>query len=165
MNLDSQFLRQQLEYSFRASEQVLQSLRPVAEEDLRRNLGNSHGGLLDAAVHIFQADRIWLSRVTGNPLPSLAKPGESWTLDTLTAAWREVGRQWLEWAGTVRDVREILAYRNLSGQPYEMELWQVVFHLVNHATYHRGQITTMLRQIGHTPVPTDLHTFYLSGRT
>jgi uncharacterized damage-inducible protein DinB len=165
MRVDADLLRRQLEYSFYASEAVLKSLRSVKEEDLLRNLGNSHGGLLDSLVHIFQADRVWLSRVLGDPLPALAKSGESWTLDTLHSAWREVAAQWLAWAGSLDDAEAKLAYRNLRGEPFEMPLWQVVFHVVNHGTYHRGQITTMLRQLGYTPAPTDLHTFYLSGRT
>jgi uncharacterized damage-inducible protein DinB len=161
--MDSRLLRTQLEYSFRASEHTLEALRQVPEEELRRDRGNSHGGLLDTLVHIYCSDRVWASRAVGRPLTRLAEPGETWSLDILQTGWQQVGRQWLEWSDSVQDVRAKLAYRNLSGQPLEIELWQMVFHVVNHATYHRGQITTMLRQLGYTPVPTDLHTFYLTA--
>jgi uncharacterized damage-inducible protein DinB len=39
-------------------------------------------------------------------------------------------------------------------------LWQALQHLVNHGSYHRGQVTTMLRQVGAGPVSTDLIVFY-----
>jgi uncharacterized damage-inducible protein DinB len=161
--MDRDLLKTQLEYSFRASEQVLASLEQAPDSDLRRNLGSSHGGLLDTLVHIYGADRVWLSRLVGRPRLRMFDPGESWTLESLREDWRELRRGWLEWADSVKDARANLAYRNLSGEPFEVELWQVVFHVVNHATYHRGQITTMLRQLGYKPVPTDLHTFYLNA--
>ena len=50
------------------------------------------------------------------------------------------------------DFQQVLEYKNLAGQAHSLPLWQVVLHVVNHATYHRGQITTMVRQLGHTPV-------------
>jgi uncharacterized damage-inducible protein DinB len=161
--MDRDVLRIQLEYSFHASGQVLASLERVPEEDLRRALGNSHGGLLDTLIHIYGADRIWLSRVAGRPRTRLFDPGEEWTLQTLRHDWADVRRQWLDWLDSVEDVRARLAYRNLAGEPFDVELWQVVFHVVNHGTYHRGQITTMLRQLGYVPAPTDLHTFYLAA--
>jgi uncharacterized damage-inducible protein DinB len=114
-------------------------------------------------LHIYGADRVWLSRLVGRPRSAMFDPGESWTLASLREAWRELRRQWVEWVDSVEDPRARLSYQNLSGQPFQVELWQVVFHVVNHATYHRGQITTMLRQLGYSPVPTDLHTFYLTA--
>jgi len=54
----------------------------------------------------------------------------------------------------------VVAYKNIKGEPFQSPVWQIVLHIVNHASYHRGQITTMLRQLGHTPVPTDLIAFY-----
>jgi hypothetical protein len=48
------------------------------------------------------------------------------------------------------------------GMTGALPYWQVILHVVNHASYHRGQITTMLRQLGKSPVSTDLHTYYLS---
>jgi uncharacterized damage-inducible protein DinB len=161
--VDSRLLRTQLEYSFHASLRTVEALRRVPDADLRRDRGNSHGGLLDTLAHIYCSDRVWLSRAVGKPRTTLADPGESWSLDILEAGWQHVARQWFEWTDSVEDVRAKLAYRSLSGQPFELPMWQMVFHVVNHATYHRGQITTMLRQAGYAPVPTDLHTFYLTA--
>jgi uncharacterized damage-inducible protein DinB len=44
--------------------------------------------------------------------------------------------------------------------PFAQPLWQCLQHVANHSTYHRGQITTMLRQLGAKPAGTDLIGFY-----
>ncbi len=49
---------------------------------------------------------------------------------------------------------------DLKGNPHSNVLWQTLQHLANHGTYHRGQVTTLLRQLGAKPVGTDLIGFY-----
>ena len=59
------------------------------------------------------------------------------------------------------DVDRVFEYKLFSGQTSATLLWQIVHHLVNHATYHRGQVTTMLRQLGATaPQSMDAIAFY-----
>ena len=88
-------------------------------------------------------------------------------------AGRSVSRSRLAWTDQERNLRafvdrlgdggvsRIVEYRLLSGQAGASPMWQMVQHLVNHASYHRGQITTMLRQIGAEPAkPMDLIAYY-----
>jgi uncharacterized damage-inducible protein DinB len=164
MKIDSDLLKLQLNFTHWASDRLLEAARPLEEDELRRDLGNSFGGVLGTLVHIFQADRIWLSRVKGPPRMTLGDVDEYWTLDTLKNAWAGVHAGWIEWATTVENVERILDYVNLAGQVNRLVVWETVFHVVNHGTYHRGQITTMLRQLGYTPVSTDLHSYYQSLR-
>ena len=55
-------------------------------------------------------------------------------------------------------------YKLLSGQPAASPFWQMLQHVVNHASYHRGQVTTMLRQLGATPAKSMDMIAYLSER-
>ena len=48
----------------------------------------------------------------------------------------------------------------MDGKQYESPVWQIVLHVVNHATLHRGQVVAMLRQLGMTPPGTDLIYYY-----
>ena len=59
------------------------------------------------------------------------------------------------WHGSLRT-------RAWKGDPFETPLWQIVLHVVNHATLHRGQVMAMLRQLGIPPPPTDLISYYRS---
>ena len=164
MKIDAAFLALQLEYSRWASERSMEAAQALTDNEPARDLRNSHGGVLGTLVHLFQSDRVWLSRLQGRPRSTFADEGESWTLETLSSVWTNVADGYREWAANVQDSEAILEYVNLAGKPASMPLWQVILHVVNHATYHRGQITTMLRQLGHKPVSTDLHVFYLSQR-
>jgi uncharacterized damage-inducible protein DinB len=59
------------------------------------------------------------------------------------------------------DLQRVISYRNLAGVPGESALWEMLAHVVNHATYHRGQVTTLLRSLGAAPpASTDLIAFY-----
>lgn len=61
---------------------------------------------------------------------------------------------------TEAELDEGIAYRNTKGQPFAYPLRQILRHVVNHSTYHRGQVTTMLRQLRTEPVSTDLLVYY-----
>jgi uncharacterized damage-inducible protein DinB len=61
---------------------------------------------------------------------------------------------------TAQRLAEDLAYLNRAGQRYSYPLWQQMVHVFNHSTYHRGQITTLLRQLGAEPVVTDFLVYY-----
>jgi uncharacterized damage-inducible protein DinB len=164
MKIDSALLRTQLDYTYWASDRLLDAARPLSEDELSRDLGNSFGGVLGTLVHIFQGDRVWLSRVSGAPRSTLGDPSETWTIDSLQSAWVDVHLGWIDWAGSLDDVERMLDYVNLAGKANRLALWEIVFHVVNHGTYHRGQVTTMLRQLGYSPVSTDLHGYYQSLR-
>jgi uncharacterized damage-inducible protein DinB len=58
------------------------------------------------------------------------------------------------------DLLRTIAYTDMQGNPYESPLWQIVMHVVNHATLHRGQVMAMFRQLGLAPPPTDLMFYY-----
>ena len=155
MQLNADFLKTHLDYTFWANLRVLESLREISDDELRRNCGNSHGGIFDTLLHIFHGDRIWLSRTTSNPRVSLSDAGENLTPRTLEPAWRQVAQGWRQWASGVDDVRSLLHYRNLAGEPHSVQFWEMVFHVVNHGTYHRGQIARLVRQSGNAPAYTD----------
>jgi uncharacterized damage-inducible protein DinB len=142
---------------------MLAAVEPLSADQFTRNLGNSFGSVRDTASHVHGAEWIWLSRLQGAS-PARALPHERFPdLAAVRAAWRETQTglrafiAGLDQAGLDR----VLEYRLLSGQPGASRIWQMVQHVVNHATYHRGQVTTMLRQLGAAPpMSTDLIAFY-----
>jgi len=164
MKIDAKFLSDHLIYSQWASERSIEAVRPLTVEEQTRYLYTSHHGVLGTLVHIYQADRIWLSRLDGSPRLTLADFNETFTLDTLAPAWAKIHAGLQSWIGAQGDdaVKGILKYVNIQGHPYELPVWQVILHVVNHATYHRGQITTMLRQLNHKPIATDMSAYYTS---
>ncbi|MQA90344.1 MAG: hypothetical protein GEU90_08915 [Gemmatimonas sp.] len=58
------------------------------------------------------------------------------------------------------DLQRVVAYQNTAGAAFESTFWQMARHVVNHSSYHRGQVATLLRQLGHRPPATDLIAFF-----
>jgi uncharacterized damage-inducible protein DinB len=162
MRIDAKFLVDHLKYSQWASERCIEAVRPLTIEEQNRHLYTSYKSVLGTLVHIYHADRIWLSRLCGSPRFTLADLDEVFTLDSLREAWGKIHEDFQKWAGALADeaVDGTLKYVNLAGQHYELPVWQVILHVVNHATYHRGQVTTLLRQLNHIPAVTDLSAYY-----
>jgi uncharacterized damage-inducible protein DinB len=158
--MDTQALVLQLRYSAWATRRVLECTAALSPDELSRNLGNSYGGVHGTLKHIYQADSIWLDRLMGAPTSDLSKYEPSSDF----SEWIPLLDRYVKWAEglTPSDWDRIVAYRNVKGESLRTPVWQIVLHLVNHASYHRGQITTLLRQISCAPVGTDLITYYRS---
>ncbi len=95
--------------------------------------------------------------------PQAWPPDRFQDLAAIRTAWTELEREVREFANEWTDERlkEVMDYRMLNGQAGRSPLWQMVQHMVNHGSYHRGQVTTMLRQLGAAPPKSlDLIAFY-----
>jgi uncharacterized damage-inducible protein DinB len=144
-----------------ATDRALNSCAALTPEQFTRDLGSSFRSIRDTLVHISGAQWIWLERINGRSPAALPAPDTCPDLAAVRAHWNGVQRDLLAFVNTASaaDLERILEYRNPRGD-YRTPIWQILMQLVNHGTYHRGQITTMLRQLGATPVSTDLIGFY-----
>ena len=80
--------------------------------------------------------------------------------------WREVESGMRSFLGglVAEDLATAHTYSSFTGQSWTYPLGYVMLHLANHQTYHRGQVTTLLRQLGTVPAPVDLLLFLDSKR-
>ena len=152
-------IRTHLRYSQWASQRVLDAALKLDPEQLSRDMSVSHRSVLDTLCHIHFGDRIWYARVVDPkeaPTPANLAPAE------LTEQWSRIQNLWLEWASnlTDADASRVISYKTLKGDPFENTIEQIVWHVVNHATLHRGQVMAMLRQFGVAPPATDVIGFY-----
>ena len=106
--------------------------------------------------HIYLGELVWLRRVQGHSnvqITHFEAPGDTAALQT---AWPLLHREWLDWAGSVTDWSVSVDHLNLKGEAFSMPAWQIVLHLSNHGSYHRGQVSATLRAAGIAPPATDL---------
>jgi uncharacterized damage-inducible protein DinB len=154
-------LRLHLDYSAWASNRMLEAAGKLTEEELNRDFKTSDKCVVSTLAHAFAADRIWLQRIHGNVQNTFIDDNDR-RLGTLKTEWPALQQRWKDWAGPLsdQDVVKKISYKDLKGNPYESPLWQILLHVVNHATHHRGQVSGFLRAMGHTPPPLDLIAFY-----
>jgi uncharacterized damage-inducible protein DinB len=148
-----------LQYSGWASRKLLDAARYLNPEDLTRSAGVSHGSILGTLSHIHYADRIWYARIVDPQEPLIPESD----LPMLEREWPAIQTKWEAWAGALQDadLARVVAYKSLDGKhSFESVTAEVVMHLVNHATLHRGQAVGMIRQLGIAPPGTDLMLYY-----
>jgi len=155
------------DYNAWANARVLRAAEPLAPEAFLRDLKNSFPSVRDTLVHILGAEWIWLRRWHGESPSQILAPADFPALDSLKdryATLEKERRAFLE-SLSERRLAQPFHYKDVAGKAHTLLLVQSLQHVVNHGTYHRGQITTMLRQLGATPVSTDLARFYLEQAT
>ena len=140
---------------------MLEAAGKLTEEELNRDFKTSDKCVVSTLAHAFAADRIWLQRIHGNVQNTFIDDKDR-HLGTLKTEWPALQQRWKEWAAPLgdQDVVAKISYKDLKGNPYESPLWQILLHVVNHATHHRGQVSGFLRAMGHTPPALDLIAYY-----
>jgi uncharacterized damage-inducible protein DinB len=152
-----------LDYHYWARDRLLAAVEPLSDEQRTRDLGSSFKSIHDTLVHIFRAEWAWHSRWHNVSPTALSQAGELPDLATLQMRWTALEQQVRGFVDAAGDegLQRVYEYKSLAGVTGQSPLWQMVQHVVNHASYHRGQVTTMLRQIGATPPKSlDLIAFY-----
>jgi uncharacterized damage-inducible protein DinB len=149
-------------YNRWANERALAGAGELSAEQYNRPLAGSFPSLRATLEHLLSAEAVWLSRWRGNPL------GRAPDLTACTDA-AALGRGWeAHWAEQHRflatlaegDLARPVEIRLRSGIETVQPLRDTLTHVVNHATYHRGQVTTMLRQLGADVAATDYIVFW-----
>jgi uncharacterized damage-inducible protein DinB len=107
---------------------------------------------------MMSAEAIWLDRWKGISGARMLDEGEFKDVVALRDRWSALEEHRSAWFRSLRKeaVTQPLSYTNFEGKAFEQPLWQLVQHAVNHSTYHRGQVTTLLRILGSRGVTTDL---------
>ena len=150
-------------YSAWGTRRVLDVCASLTGEQLDRGLGAFHGSILRTFRHIHDGERVWLQRLVeggSQRLPSDSGPEHSF--EFLVQSWPELWRGYREWLESASDgdLTEELSTVLPDGGDFSVPRWQIVLHAINHTTFHRGQIVSMLRGLGVQPPNTDLTCYY-----
>ncbi|AFM39857.1 hypothetical protein Desaci_0797 [Desulfosporosinus acidiphilus SJ4] len=149
-----------------ANFKLLDGIRQLENEEFIRDLSSSFSSVRDTMVHILGAEELWLSRWMGEQGRSLLNANNFLTADALSKRWSDFGKLLNSYLDSLKEenLMEEISYKNLKGIPYSLELWKQMLHVINHSTYHRGQVITMLRQLKKQPPSLDLINYYLEHK-
>ena len=157
-----QEMRALFDYNAWANHRAMEASCRLTAEQFVQPMGSSFSSVRDTLAHIYGSEWLWLERFQGRSPASLPDTTQFKDVASLKERWDEHEPRLLGFVRglTQTDLDRVMEYKTLKFGVYRNPLWQSMQHLVNHGTYHRGQITTMLRQLGAQPILTDLMHFY-----
>ena len=149
-------------YNRWANRRTLGSVRPLDHDHFIRDLGTSHGSIRGTLVHTLWAEWLWLQRWRGESPKRIFDPVEFADFATVETYWHGLEHERQGFIARLTDERleQIITYENAKGERWTYALGHMMQHVVNHSSYHRGQIVTLLRQLGHTPASSDFLEFF-----
>lgn len=153
-------------YTWWANARVLALAEALSEEEFGRQLGGSFPSVRETLGHMYSSEWIWFERWQGRSPEGLPPGEEASTLGALREKWAAVEAEQKAFLAGITQARldETLSYRSVKGDPFTQVLGDVLVHVVNHATHHRGQAVTMLRQLGKPAQTTDFLVFIRESR-
>lgn len=145
--------RRMLAYEIEANRRVLASMGSVSEE---RRIAPEFAKARSIMAHNQFARRIWLSRLGSVAKPDW-KPFPDWTLDEIQTQMVELDRLWANYLETLREgeLSRDTHYSALDGSQFSSSIGEILTHVHNHSTYHRGQIASLITACGGERAATD----------
>jgi len=160
--MNAEDFRRLYDYNSWANHRTLEACAALNDEQFTRDLHSSFRSVRDTLVHIMLVEWLWRERWLGRSPDKYPPAGDFPNLESVRRRWSEVERNLLDYVAALKpeDIDRVIAHKTTAGVPQSAPLSQMLQHLVNHGTYHRGQVATMLRQLDAKPIGTDLILFY-----
>lgn len=159
--MNTQEIQNLYAYNRWANHRLLKAARRLDWKDCTSEMGTSHGSVLGTLVHIIWGEWLWVRRWRSESPKERFAPKDfpDWT--TLESRWTSVEAEQQAFINCLSDdlLEKRVSYENLQDQRWQYSLAQMMQHVVNHSSYHRGQVITLLRQLGQTPPATDFLVF------
>ena len=155
--ISGETFRELYDYNWWARDRQLDACAVLRPEQFVRPVGGSFPAVRYTLAHLVGVEWLYLERWSGRLPRALPGAEEFPTLEPLRARWSEVERDARVLLAHLTDARlaESITYTNMKGESKTFPLWKIFYHLLNHQSYHRGQVTTQLRLLGAAPVPVD----------
>lgn len=128
----------------------------------REEIISSFPSIHKTCLHLLDAYSIWwqrLQKIENISVPSLVS---DYSTEEIVSHILQLNRQLIDRVITASEseVEADLVYKNSKGEVYKQPIQEILLHLCNHGTYHRGQLVTMLRQVGVTEIPQTDYIFF-----
>lgn len=148
-------MQQSAAYTYWANLQLFDCINKLAIDQVDREIISSFPSIRKTIIHMWDAECAWWQRLKLVEKIELPSTDFSGTFQELV---KEVNKQtllWKEWTGkaTEAQLRHVFFYRNSKKEEFKQPVYEMLVHLMNHGTYHRGQLVTMLRQLGTESIP------------
>ncbi|MGG4144977.1 DinB family protein [Paenibacillus algorifonticola] len=157
---------QMFEYHTWASQAILGRIKELPSSVLSQEVNSSFPTIAHALTHIYAVDKMWYMVLTGTGMPEALQACMPLNAEILSSVdeyanlFAQLSEQYREWFRSQADLEQTILLDNPYAGIRQTSLAEIVLHLVNHGTYHRGNVSTMLRQLGHASTMNDYSLFW-----
>ena len=165
-NTDPKHIQRMMDYHHWASDRIHEALGDVTAAELDKQWGGSFGNGRALLRHVVGVEWLWLTRWLGESPTALPEYPPTASAKDFRAEWEKTKAKQADFVRRA-DAAKLggkLNYKNFKGEDISLVLGDTMAHVVNHGTYHRGQLTHLLRDLGRKPQDTDFFVFLRLGR-
>ncbi len=150
-----ELLCQMAAYNTWANQKILEIILTLPEEKQKQELPSSFKSLYDTVLHMWNAESAWWQRMKLQE--RIQAPSEYFkgSFVELSASLAQQNYLWQDWVDQATDaaLEHVFQYQNNKKEQFKQPIFQMLLHVFNHGTYHRGQLINMLRQLGIEKLP------------
>ncbi|MEO6838162.1 MAG: DinB family protein [Ginsengibacter sp.] len=150
-----ELFEQYASYNLWANKILLEKLSSVSPEILFKETGSSFGNIYETVVHLMEVESIWWLRLKMQENVTAPEKDPDKNPQILFKQLLTLSQQWNDWVNDANEnyFTHVFSYYNSKKEFFKQPVYQMLLHLFNHQTYHRGQIITILRQNGVDKIP------------
>jgi uncharacterized damage-inducible protein DinB len=143
------------EYNYWANEKLSNRILELDEETIVKQVNSSFPSIKETLLHISDAEQMWLSRVKGNPLDEWPSKSFEGTKEILIHHFLTPSISWKRYISELDDggLTQQFTYQNSKGKEFSNKVADAVTQVMNHSTYHRGQLASIFHQLEETNIP------------
>ncbi len=150
-----QLLQQYSAYNFWANKIITERIAQLPTDIIHKEMGSSFGSIYKTVVHLMDVESIWWQRLKLQE--HVEWPGKNFddNFDNLSRELLVLSLQWSDWVHTANEVNitHVFGYQNSKKEFFKQPVYEMLLHLFNHQTFHRGQLITMMRQNAIEKIP------------
>jgi len=150
-----ELMHEYADYNIWANNLVIEAMLKLPENSVTQTINSSFQSLRATTLHCWSAEDIWLQRLMQAENPFWSESIFKGSFEDACSNWQVVSIGVAHYVANLDEIGFManLSYRDMQQNPHTTPVFQILLHVFNHATYHRGQLITMLRQVGETTVP------------
>ena len=151
------------EYNIWANNAVCNWLEKISDEQWRQPVVSSFNSIYETILHVASAEELSMARLKRYSKPEVLTKTFKGSKKDLIKVWKEISLGIKKFIEDMPDdlLQQKLSFKNTKGIEYNLPYYQLLAHIVNHSAYHRGQVVTMLRQVGYTDITSiDMITYF-----
>ncbi|MEO6218985.1 MAG: DinB family protein [Ginsengibacter sp.] len=150
-----QLLQQYSAYNLWANKIITEKINPLPAAILHNEMKSSFGTIHKTVIHLMDVESIWWQRFKLQE--HVEWPGKIFEDDfeNLSKELLALSKQWNDWVSETNELQlaHVFGYYNSKKEFFKQPVYEMLLHLFNHQTFHRGQLITMMRQNGIEKLP------------